>query len=243
MDRDVRANIAEWILRRVVGHARASELVGDQLEAHPGQGNLRFWLSIGWLVILFSWRRFVGILAATISGVLLAWIPFAWALTRLWAIEIRPAGPPPNGGPYIAASVLLWNAAVFFLIRFGFRSDLTWVSLSWAFLSTFAVCTFWIPNVNLSILIAAIALFLLFVRNPQNRRALLVLVSTIVSGGITMYVLFKIPINPRSLPSNWILAMVLLQLTLTVVAECSAASFLHKLLLAAPSPAQIESSL
>jgi hypothetical protein len=58
-----------------------------------------------------------------------------------------------------------------------------------------------------------------------------------------MYVLFKIPINPRSLPSNWILAMVLLQLTLTVVAECSAASFLHKLLLAAPSPAQIESSL
>jgi hypothetical protein len=37
--------------------------------------------------------------------------------------------------------------------------------------------------------------------------------------------------------------MVLLQLTLTVVAECSAASFLHKLLLAAPSPAQIESSL
>lgn len=162
MDSQIRANLAEWVLRRVVDPARASELVGDQLETQPGLGDVRFWLSIGWLVIVFSWRTVAGILAASIVGILLSWIPFAWALTRLWSIELRPAGPPPDGGPYIAISMLLWNAAIFFLIRFGMRSALTWIGLSWALLSTFAVCTFWIQNLNLSILVGTGALLLLF---------------------------------------------------------------------------------
>jgi len=235
MDSQERANIAEWILRRVVGPARASELVGDQLEIRPADSNPRFWLSIGWLVIVFSWRTVAGILAASFAGALLAWMPFAWALTRLWTLELRSDGPLPSGDVYITSSMLLWNAAVFFLIRFGFRSALTWIGLSWAMLSTFAVCTFWIPKVNLCTLIGAIALFLLFARNPQDRRALAVLLSTLASGGITMYVLFKIPFNPRALPLNWILAITLLQLTLTVVAECAIASLLHRKLIAAPS--------
>jgi len=243
MDSQIRANLAEWVLRRVVDPARASELVGDQLETQPGLGDVRFWLSIGWLVIVFSWRTVAGVLAASIAGTLLSWIPFAWALTRLWSIELRPAGPPPDGGPYIAISMLLWNAAIFFLIRFGMRSALTWIGLSWALLSTFAVCTFWIQNVNLSILVGTGALLLLFFRNPQNRRPLIVLFSTLACGGLTMYTLFKIPINPRALPPSASLAIVLLQLMLTVVAECSAASFLHKRLLISQNPASSKSPI
>lgn len=232
MDKARRANAAEWILRRVVGSARASELVGDRLESRPAEGNIRFWLSISWLVFVFSWRTVTGILAAVVAGVIFSWIPFAWSLVHLWAIGLNPAGPPPNGGLYIAASMLLWNAAIFFMIRLGFRSDLTWISLSWALLSSFAVCTFWIQNVSPCILGGAIALLLLFLTNPKDRRALAVVFATVACGGAVVYSLFNIPYYPRALRGEWGLAILMLQLLLTVVTECATASFLRNRFLA-----------
>jgi hypothetical protein len=228
-----RADVAEWILRRVVDSARASEFVGDQLETRPGGSNLRFWLSIAWLVVVFSWRTVVGIVAASIAGVLFSWIPFSFAFIHYNALELRPSGLPPSLGYYLAICMLLWNAVVFFMIRFGFRSDLTKMGLASALLGTYAVCTFWMPKAGVSILVGAIALLLFFVRTSSNRRTLAVLLSALASGGFAMYMFGMLGNgNPLHLPRNWLLTIALLQLLLVTIVECVAASFLHQKLVA-----------
>ena len=65
-----KANVAEWILRRVVDSSRAAELVGDQLESHPGDGRLRFWLLIVRLFLVFSWPTLIGFVLAIVGGLL-----------------------------------------------------------------------------------------------------------------------------------------------------------------------------
>jgi hypothetical protein len=226
-----RANIAEWILRRVIEPDRASELVGDRLETRPAEGGFRFWLFIGGLVAVFSWRTVLGIAAAAIGGVFLSWTPFAGAFTRLYALDIRAPGPPPSPGYYLAISLLLWSAAVFSLVRFGSRNDLTKVAWAWALLGAYAFCTFWMPNADVAILVGVTAFLLLFVWSSENRRALAVLLASIASGGLAMYLLFHIPINKLNLAPKWLETILFLQLLLIVIVECETASFLHRKLL------------
>jgi len=222
-----RTNAAEWILRRVVGSSRAAELVGDRIETCSGEGDLRFWLSISWLVVVFSFRTVAGLLAASIAGVLLSWTPFAFAFTRLYLIGIKSPGPL-DPGRYLAISMLMWIVAVFSLVRFGFRSQLTRIGLMGALLSMLAVCVFWLPYGIAAISVGAVGFFSFWIMNAKNRRTLAVLLLALASGGLMMFLLIRIPLNPRHSYAVW---MLIPELFALVVVECGMASFLHRKLL------------
>jgi hypothetical protein len=225
-----RANLAEWILRQVVGPFRAAELIGDRLEARPGEGNLRFWLSNAWLVVVFSWRTVVGILAASTAGVLFSWIPFAFAFTRFFAMETKPSFGW-DATYYLAMSQLFWTAAAFSLVQFGFRSHLARISLLGALLSTFAVCTFWLPFGSTAVLVGSSLFVLLCLRRSKDRRAVAVLFSALASGGIMMRTMASLPRLSGNPDLKLVLVVVLIQMLLIASVECLVALILHKRLL------------
>jgi hypothetical protein len=206
----------------VVGSARATELVGDQLEARPAEGNLRFWLSITWLLVVFSWRTVVGILAGSTVGVIFSLAPFRFAFTR------HHLGPFPLHTPYdLAISLLSWTAAVFSLVQFGSRSHLARIALVYAALATIDVCTLWLPFGSAAVLAGATLFLLLCVRRSKDRRAVVVLFSALASGGIIMRIMASLPRPDR----KWVLMVVLVQLLIMGGVECTVALILHKRLL------------
>ncbi len=177
-----KARAAEWMLRRLVGAERAAEMVGDLLEGRAGAGrgaltwagSVRFWASVVWLCVVFSWRTPVATVAAVVAGVFLAFWPWALALSH------RRVGHSVTGQAlYLATdcagvSVLLWGEAVFSFVRFGYRSELTKLAVKAAVLGSFATCfLWWLPYARTVLILGILALCLFQVWDVNRRSAFL----------------------------------------------------------------------
>lgn len=125
-----KAAAAEWILSRVIDPTRAEELVGDQLEANPHAGILRFWMIVSWHVIAFSWKTCLGVVCGGTVGVW-SWLPIA----LIWERLIKT---PPSQVMvwFLGLSMLLWCMTAFSLVRFGIRSEMFRLSALAALLGT-----------------------------------------------------------------------------------------------------------
>ena len=109
-----KANIAEWLLRRVVDPVRASELVGDQLEAHPAAGRGTFWISIARLLLIFSWRTLIGVAASPIVGLLLALAFFFFRSSQpVGIVGLSPTAVFHARNYLLGISILLWAVTFF----------------------------------------------------------------------------------------------------------------------------------
>ena len=109
-----KANVAEWLLRRVVDPVRASELVGDQLEAHPAAGRWTFWIAIARLLLIFSWRTLIGVAASPIVGLLLAFVFFFFRSSQpVGIVGLSPMAVFHARNYLLGISVLLWAVTFF----------------------------------------------------------------------------------------------------------------------------------
>lgn len=229
-----KANAAEWILRRVVDSSRAAELVGDLLESHPADGRLRFWLSIARLVVVFCWPTLIGFVLAVVGGLLFSVYPFLVAVSRLAVRGHRGDGSWVfETIYYLLFSMLLWAAATFSLVRFGFRSELSRVGLIAALLCTAALCFLWLPHVRMVLLAMTVAVAFFYLSSSQRRRALGVLSVVIALGWLTARLLVHVPHGPQPFIIPIIPRLQILSaLGLVPLVEVAASLFLHKRLLA-----------
>jgi hypothetical protein len=199
-----KANIAEWLLRWVVDPARASEFVGDQLEAHPAAGNLRFWLAIARVFLAFSWRTIVGMVASPIVGLILTvglivfQIPqsggsLGWSVSSVIHVWVY----------LIGVCFLLWAATVFSLVRFGRRSLIAGTGLMASILCSASLNFVGqrIPSIVLAIL--WIGFFVFSLSNAKRRRALGTLSVAVFAAWLTAFALSVIPHDPYSVFGKW----------------------------------------
>lgn len=228
-----KANIAEWLLRRVVDDVRASELVGDQLEAHPSAGRWRFWISMTRLLLIFSWRTLIGVAAFPVAGSFVAFAFFFFGSSQPVDIVGLPATTVFHAKNYLfGISVLLWGSTVFSLVRFGWRSKLTLVGLIVSTLCSVSLSFFWrwIPAMVLTILWVAFIAFC--VSNAKWRRALGILCSATLVAWLTAFILSNFPRDPHSVFGKW---QGLAALFLVPIVESSITMFLHRKFIASES--------
>jgi hypothetical protein len=222
-------HVAEWMLSRAVDSERACEVVGDYLESHPSAGRPHFWLSMAWLMLVFSWRSIVGVLLSPVVGVLLTAIPVFTVYTLLGQ---HGYPQPPSSTPvvqyYLGVSLLLWGATTFSAVRFGLRSVLTRVSFGAALLGGAASCFFWMPHGVVGILTTAIFFFLLCISSAPRRKAFAVLSLMISSTWLVAHLMDKVPNHLHGSTLVWSFAVFTL---LIFVLEGGVASFFHKRLL------------
>ncbi len=229
-----KANAAEWLLRQVVGPVRASELVGDQLEAHPSAGRLSFWLSIARLLLVFSWRTIVGVAVSTVGGIILAILSFYFG--RYW-----PAGPqgflPETTVLHITLyvlgiSALLWVATLFSLVQFGWRSTLTSTGLVASILFSASSCFFWSPSFAVTLAIMWLSFFIFYTTSEMRRRSLGVLLVAVAAAWLTGFALSILRPDPYSVFGKW---QAFTALVLIPIVESGIAMLLHRKFIASQS--------
>jgi hypothetical protein len=219
-----RANIAEWILRRVVNPSRASEIVGDMLESRPRLSPVRFWFTIAAVLIALAWRSVVGVLAAAIASVLLSWLPFAYVFTHL-GFQLESSFYSAHAGFYIFFGMLLWISAIYSLVCFGPRNPVAQLGLLSALLEEAATCTYWLPNAVLMQSVAATLLVVAALFTPVGRKVSGVLLPALVAGEAALYLVGKLPVTGRT--PGFLVILLGLLLTVTII-ECVALSFAHR---------------
>ena len=223
MDRE---SAAEWLLRRVVDAERAGELVGDQIESRPGAGMLSFWLSIGWLVWVFSWRTVVGIAVSPVAGIFVAFGSFVLLSGQVGRLGYsQPSAAFFVEQYYLGISILLWMSTAYSLVRFGVRNALTTISFLASVLGTVACCCFWLPYGKFALTAGAIALLLLSLSNARRRRALCILLCSVTGMWVTAYSLSRGFPYPHSVFGKW---QFLLAVFLVPIVEAGTVSWLQK---------------
>jgi hypothetical protein len=229
-----KANAAEWLLRRVVDPVRASELVGDQLEAHPAAGRLRFWISMTRLMLIFSWRTLIGVAASPVVGLFVAFAFVFFGSSQPVGIAGLPATTVFRDRNYLLGiSVLLWAATGFSLVRFGWRSTLTAVGLIVSTLCSLSLSFFWqrTPAIVLAILWAGFITFC--VSRARWRHALGILCGAVAAAWLMAYAISVFPPHdPHSIFGKWQGPAVLF---LVPILESSATMFLHRKFIASQS--------
>lgn len=228
-----KANVAEWLLRRVVDPIRASELVGDQLEAHPAAGGWRFWISMTRLLLVFSWRTLIGVAASPVVGLFVAFAFFFFGGSqRVGIVGLSPMTVFHARNYLLGISVLLWAATAFSLARFGWPSTLTIVGLIMSTLCSVSLSYFWqwTPAIVLTILWAGFIAFC--ISHAEWRRALGILCSAVLAAWLMAFALSNFPRDPHSVFGKW---PGLAALLLVPIVESSITIFLHRKSIASQS--------
>jgi hypothetical protein len=199
-----KAKAAEWLLRRVVDRARASELVGDQLEAYPDAGGVRFWASISGLLLRFSWRSLLGMAASPVLGLTIAMAFFIFTnpdstgnlgLSDMTVFHVKTY--------LLGMSVLLWMATAFSLIRLGWRDVLTGVGMVASVLWSASIAFLWQrPSATVLILLWA-AFFVVCLSGAKRRRAFGILCSAVGVTWLAAFALSVFPHDPYSVFGKW----------------------------------------
>ncbi len=174
-----KATAAEWLLCRVVGPARAEEIIGDQLEADPHAQPFRFWAIIIWNVLVFSWRTALGMVCGAYVGVW-SWFPVAFAWQRLAHNQ-----PSQAMIDFMLLSMPLWCMSAFSLVRFGVWSDMFWLSVLTAFLGTAGATLLQLPGSWLLLLVSSAVLLGSHLLSRNKRDALSVFAICIAAAWVT----------------------------------------------------------
>jgi hypothetical protein len=225
-----RANIAEWLLRQVVDPVRASEIVGDQLEARPTVGNLRFWISISLLLLRFSWRTLVGVAASPVMGVFLASAFLVFVNPRLEnTLGLSERTVVHLQSYLIGVSVLLWAETVFSLVRLGWRNSLTCVGLIASALWSCSFAFFWQPAYAVVLTILWAGFFVFCLSSSKRRRTLAILCCSVLAAWLTAFALYAVFGDPYSVFGKW---QAIAALFLVPIVESSTTMFLRRKLIA-----------
>lgn len=232
-----KANVAEWLLRRVVDPVRAAELIGDQLEAHPTAGRLRFWISIAQILLTFSWRTIVGLAASPVAGLVLGWAFFCFAISSTGGtFGLSEKTVADIKIDLLGVSILLWAATMFSVVRLGWRNALTGVGLIASVLwsTSYSFFSQRTPAIVFSILWAGFVLFCM--GSAKRRRALGILFGAVVAAWLTAFAISKCPPHdPYSIFGLW---QGLTAFFLVPVVESGTTMFLHRKLLASRDTGQ-----
>jgi hypothetical protein len=221
-----KANAAEWLLRRVVDPARASELVGDQLEARPTAGRFNFWISIARLLFVFSWHTILGMVISPAVGLSLALISFLFANTQSGGTQGFPKTIVFHVRIYLlGVSALLWAAAVFSLVRFGWRGALTSAGFITSILWSLSLCFFSRPAPAVTLAVLWVSFVIFCARSAKWRRALGILFCAVVAAWLTAFALSIFPRDPYSVFGKW---QGLMALFLVPIVESGVTTSLHR---------------
>ncbi len=188
--------------------ARAEELVGDQLEADPDAGVLRFWMTVCWHVTTFSWRTCLGVVCGGFVG-LWSWLP----VSLVWERIIK-APPSQEMVWLLGLSMLLWCMTAFSLVRFGIRSEVFRLSAVAALLGSSGATLLQRSGGRPLLLLATAALIGLNLVSRQKREALVTFVVPTASAWVIGFCVLQLQQAVHS-PSKWplILGAVMIPLT------------------------------
>ena len=221
--------VAEWLLRKVVDPMRASELVGDQLEAHPNGSSFKFWMAIAYLVVAFSRRTLVAMVLSPVAGLLLAITAFILLNGRSSGMEVTEMLPDALSfhvrSYLMGLSVLIWVGAVFSLMRFGWRSPLTVVGLIASVLWSGSLWFMFLPVPAAVLAILWLGFVIFCVSHAKRRRALGILCSVVLISWLTALTLSVVSHDPHNVFGKWQLVAAVI---LVPVIQGSISTALHR---------------
>jgi hypothetical protein len=157
---------AEWLIARFNSRTRAASIVGDLLETATLRGTLWFWQSVAGVVFSLIWRRTLAFLAAFYLG-----------LHALGWLQIDGAHAMPA-----AFGTLLWIAAPYAAIRYGFRDKFVQLALGLCSLSTIYALYWRIPIAADVCVALALTILIASVRSAQRTKALIALAAALLFG-------------------------------------------------------------
>jgi hypothetical protein len=181
---------AEWIVGRFISGERAAAVVGDLTELQAQKGAVWFWLSVLRVLIAFSWRSVLGIMAAFYLGGRVLSI-----LTMMFLNVHAIHRAKSNSWVLILLAnvdALLWMILTYGLIRYGSDDRVIRLTFLWAALVGMVLCG-WQQPIVLGVCIASgSGLIILSMMKERERRGTSVLAATLLSGCVTNLLFFGI---------------------------------------------------
>ena len=170
----------EWIIARFTDRSRAAAIVGDLFEGAAEQGTLWFWLSVTGILLSLSWRSLIGSVTRFFGLYFVHALPMP--LYSVHAVHRPPELWVPFFGLLGALCMVLWVAAPYAAVRYGFRDSFAQLALMLCALVTTVIFYWWIPAVDVTCL--AVALSILFCSGlfAERRRAFLALAVALALG-------------------------------------------------------------
>ena len=170
----------EWIIARLTDRSRAAAIVGDLFEGAAEQGTVWFWLSVTGILLSLSWRSLIGSVTGFFGLYFVHALPMP--LYSVHAVHRPPELWVPFFGLLGALCMVLWVAAPYAAVRYGFRDSFAQLALMLCGLVTTVIFYWWIPAVDVTCL--AVALSILFCSGlfAEWRRAFLALAVALALG-------------------------------------------------------------
>jgi hypothetical protein len=214
-------------------------MVGDLVEVGERKGIFWFWLSVAGIVLPLVWRRPLAFVAAFYLG---NWV-FGGLLTITYGVHAQHR--PPLAWEHVfdvlgPVGSILWIAAIYSTIRFGFRDRFAQFAVAGASLAIAVNCYWWQPVVVSACIAFSIFLMGASVRNRERGHAamglIFVLAAGFAGGMLALYLAFRYQkfVNPGLLgtrelqehPSiNWVAFCMWVLGTWTTTLACS---FVHR---------------
>jgi len=239
-----RATVAEWMMARITNESRASEIIGDLLEARSAQGNLRFWFSVLVLLIAFGWRPLLGLVFAYAFAIF-CFFQEGSALVKLNEQRSRLQFGSPE---YLTSvhwtfltmrlgqiTILLWIVAGFAMVCFGIRNISSRMSVGLALMGTVLSSYLWIPAARPALLtFSALALLIVLLRE-RWRQSVGIVLATAAIGWVAMDI--GLTWAPFGRPSAFRIVPVFIIIPMV---EAAAFTYLHRMFAASIKNLSIE---
>ena len=170
----------EWIIARFTDRSRAAAIVGDLFEGAAEQGTLWFWLSVTGILLSLSWRSLIGSVTGFFGLYFVHALPMP--LYSVHAVHRPPELWVPFFGFLGALCMVLWVAAPYAAVRYGFRDSFAQLALMLCALVTTVIFYWWIPAVDVTCLAVALSILICSGLFAEWRRAFLALAVALALG-------------------------------------------------------------
>lgn len=189
-------SLAEWILARFAGPARAASIVGDVLEDRDG----RFWFSVAGVLLRFAWRPILASCLSVCAGL--------FAHDFLHSIVFGLSAAYPTTGSWaqlldlsVAASILLSTGMTYILVRYSLQNPFA-IALVAAWTLSCIISVYWWMPVAVLVCISAGVLAFVFVAFSSQRRPVLcvsaALTASVLSAEICWNLSFRLSQSDES---------------------------------------------
>ena len=148
----------EWIIARFTDRSRAAAIVGDLFEGAAEQGTLWFWLSVTGILLSLSWRSLIGSVTGFFGLYFVHALPMP--LYSVHAVHRPPELWVPFFGLLGSLCMVLWVAAPYAAVRYGFRDSFAQLALMLCALVTTVIFYWWIPAVDVTCLAVALSILI-----------------------------------------------------------------------------------
>jgi hypothetical protein len=227
-----RAIVAEWIMARITNESRASEIIGDLLEARPAQGNLRFWFSVLVLLFALGWRPLLGLVFAYAFAIFC----FFQESPTLMKLNKQRFHFPFGSTEYLTSvrwlflterlgqvTILLWIVAGFSMVRFGIRTISSRMSVGTALMGMVLYSYLWIPAARPALLATSALALLIVLFKERWRQSVGIVLATVAIGWVVADI--GLTWAPFGRPSAFRIVPVF---TAIPIVEAAAFTYLHR---------------